>query len=544
MTTVRTTATATTSDALGKVTVLLVDDDEPWGRATGRLLENNNDAFEVTIASSLESGREAFDRLDPDCVVCDYQLGDGTGLALLETIRATDAERPFLLVTGRGSESVASEAIGQGVTDYIRKDQDDDEAGLLAKRITKAVSSYRTERALERERRSKTALLDILTRTAAETELSQEVCTQLVSERGYACAWIGREEASDTIVPQAIAGRESYPDAIHTPGESLPPKEPARQALDYDDCVQTRVGDGQPDTPAAGDTWESLAKEHGFEGAIAAPIRHDGVRFGVLAVYADDATLIDDDEQVAIEEYAETVGYALRSAERKRSLMSPRRISVQVELDADAVPLGVLTDAVADEGTVDLLSTVPRDDGTTLYVTELDCPSLSPVEDEVAAADGIRVATIDQSATPPRCELIVTVPTPEERLATHGVVVETTTLTTKSVTLSLSIPDNGMISTIKEVLAAEFGTPNVSSILGGKRTASPMTDRECVAALTDRQREVLRHALDVGYFERPRGTTATELADHFGVTRATVSQHLRTAQRKIFTRLFLGRDSD
>jgi predicted DNA binding protein len=62
--------------------------------------------------------------------------------------------------------------------------------------------------------------------------------------------------------------------------------------------------------------------------------------------------------------------------------------------------------------------------------------------------------------------------------------------------------------------------------------------------MTDRQREVLRHALDVGYFERPRGTTATELADHFGVARATVSQHLRAAQRKVFTRLFSGRDPD
>lgn len=53
---------------------------------------------------------------------------------------------------------------------------------------------------------------------------------------------------------------------------------------------------------------------------------------------------------------------------------------------------------------------------------------------------------------------------------------------------------------------------------------------------------VLRHALDVGYFERPRGTNATELAEQFGLTRATVSQHLRSAQRKVFARLFYGAD--
>ena len=544
MTTAGTEWTATTDRALDRVTVLLVDDDETWARVTGRLLESNNDAFEVTIADSLREGRAAFDRLDPDCVVCDYQLGDGTGLALLETVRAADADRPFLLVTGRGSESVASEAISQGITDYIRKDQDDDEAGLLASRITNAVKASRTERALERERRSKAALLDILTGTTAETELSQEVCTQLVSERGYACAWLGRENASGVIRPHASAGQESYLDAMHAPGESLPPNEPARQALEHDESVRTRTNGGQSDTQAAGDTWRSLARDHGFEGALALPIRHDGVRFGVLAVYADDAALLDDDEQVALEEYAETVGYALKSAERKRSLMSPRRVTIGVELDADAVPLGVLIEAGADEGDVELLSTVARDDGTTLYVTELDRPSVSAVVDEVAAADGIRVASVDQSATPARCELVVTEPTPEERLAAHGVAVEATTLTNRSVTLSLSVPNNEMISTVREVLTAEFGSSDVSIIWGGQQTAPPTTDREYLAAMTDRQREVLQHALDVGYFERPRGISATELADHFGVTRATVSQHLRTAQRKVFTRLFSGRDPD
>jgi len=171
--------------SLARVTVLLIDDDETWARVTSRLLANNTDALDVTTAHSLTEGRETFERLDPDCVVCDYQLGDGTGLALLETVRATGPDRPFLLVTGRGDEAVASEAIGQGVTDYIRKDQDDDEAGLLTSRITSAVRSYRTERALARERRSKTALLDIMTgtpTTTATTDTSTEEVTTTAIE--------------------------------------------------------------------------------------------------------------------------------------------------------------------------------------------------------------------------------------------------------------------------------------------------------------------------------------------------------------------------
>lgn len=528
--------------SLDRVSVLLIDDDETWARVTGRLLETNTDALDVTTANSLAEGRDAFERLDPDCVVCDYQLGDGTGLALLETVRLADADRPFLLVTGRGDEAVASEAIGQGVTDYIRKDQDDDEAELLASRITRAVRSYRIGHALERERRSKTALLDVLTGTTAEVDLSHQFCARLVSECGYACAWIARETGAGPAVPQAVAGRESYLDAIHGPGGSLPAGEPARLALDRGETVLADVADGQSPTPATDGAWRSVADEHGFGAALAVPIRHDGVRFGVLAAYTDDA-VIDDAERAAVEAYAETVGYALTNAERKRSLLSSRAVNVRADLDADGVPLGALTAALPTDVSVAVLSTVPRDDGTTLYVAALEGALPDDVADTVAGADGVESVRVDRSASPARCELVVDAPTPEERLAAHGVVVRETAVSGGTVTLSLSIPDDQQVSTIQDVLAAAFPGAGVSTIWSGRRGDSP-TDRDLLAAMTDRQREVLRHALDVGYFERPRRTNATELAEQFGLTRATVSQHLRSAQRKVLSRLFDRSDVD
>ncbi|MFW5905468.1 MAG: helix-turn-helix domain-containing protein [archaeon] len=522
------------------VEVLLVDDDETWARVTGRLLETNTDGLDVTTAHSLAAGRDAFERLDPDCVVCDYQLGDGTGLTLLDIVRVADADRPFLLVTGRGDEAVASEAIGQGITDYIRKDADDEDAELLASRITRLVRSYRSERALERERRSKTALLDVLTGTTAETDLAQELSRRLVTERGYSCAWIGRETSANGVVPQAVAGREAYLDAIHTPGEPLPTGEPARRALDGDEAVISAVDTAVNDETVA--EWAQLASEHGFEGAVAVPIRHDNVRFGVIAAYTDDASVLEDAERAAIETYAGTVGYALVNAERKRSLVSARPVSVQAVLDTDAVPLGALADALPRDAPVQVLSTVTRADGTTLYVLALEDVSGRDIETEVAPAADIQSITIDRETSPCRCEVVAT-STPEDCLAAHGVVVEETTLSGGTMTLSLSLPDDDAVSTVQEVLQREFGDSRVSTIWTRQDVSPSTMDRAVLDTLTDRQREVLRHALDVGYFERPRETSATELADHFDRTRATVSQHLRTAQRKVFTGLFYGHDN-
>jgi predicted DNA binding protein len=51
------------------------------------------------------------------------------------------------------------------------------------------------------------------------------------------------------------------------------------------------------------------------------------------------------------------------------------------------------------------------------------------------------------------------------------------------------------------------------------------------ARLTDRQREVLRTAHAMGYFEYPREANATAVADELGIGVSTFAEHLAAAQR-------------
>jgi predicted DNA binding protein len=53
--------------------------------------------------------------------------------------------------------------------------------------------------------------------------------------------------------------------------------------------------------------------------------------------------------------------------------------------------------------------------------------------------------------------------------------------------------------------------------------------------LTDRQREVLVTAYEMGYFERPRGANASEVAAELDIAQSTLNEHLVTAQRKLLT---------
>lgn len=54
--------------------------------------------------------------------------------------------------------------------------------------------------------------------------------------------------------------------------------------------------------------------------------------------------------------------------------------------------------------------------------------------------------------------------------------------------------------------------------------------------LTARQREVLETALELGYYENPRGTTHEEIAGVVGVEPGTVGKHLRNVEAAVFSR--------
>jgi len=519
--------------SLDPVRILLVDDDESWARVTARLLEENRRAFSVETAHSFAAGRERFHGLDTDCVVCDYQLGDGTGLDFLETVRDVDPDLPFLLVTGRGSESVASDAIGRRVTDYIRKDHDDEAAELLSTRVASAVRTYRTERALERERRSKAAVLEILTATAARGELLGEFCSQLVENRGYHTAWIGTAAEGERLTPQAVVGEEAYVSAALGGEHGTEDAEPAVRALVEGTAIsETAIEASTEDGEDAGD-WRSIASEHGLAAAVAIPIRHDGVRFGVLAVYATEPGVVDDREREALGEYAETIGYALRTAEWKRSLLADESVSIDVTVRDSDAPLLELAEHLDRTVRLEVPSAIERNDGDTLYLLRVEGADSGGLRGAIDDIDGIGLLDLDESVSPLRCELLADGPTPERILADHGARFEGTVVADRAATISVTVPDDRTVSTVASGLEDAYDEADVSTIWTGQRDRETEDPGDPLSALTDRQREILRYAFHDGYYERPRGTSATELAERFDIARATLTQHLRAAERKI-----------
>ncbi|MFC5369110.1 helix-turn-helix domain-containing protein [Salinirubrum litoreum] len=72
-----------------------------------------------------------------------------------------------------------------------------------------------------------------------------------------------------------------------------------------------------------------------------------------------------------------------------------------------------------------------------------------------------------------------------------------------------------------------FGTVT----LGKLETFTETTE----SPLTDRQREVVVEALARGYYEWPRRINNEDLAEELGISRATLHEHLRRAEKKLLT---------
>lgn len=131
--------------------VLHVDDEPGFCEMAGTFLEREHDAIDVTTATSAEGGLDRIEATSEpvDCVVSDYDMPGTNGLELLERVRESHPNLPFVLFTGRGSEEIASEAITAGVSEYLEKQSGTEQYTVLANRIDNLVSQHRAERELE-----------------------------------------------------------------------------------------------------------------------------------------------------------------------------------------------------------------------------------------------------------------------------------------------------------------------------------------------------------------------------------------------------------
>ena len=114
--------------------VAVVDDDDSFGRALGRLLRAAG--FEPVRYSSAEAFLEDTTHAPPDCLVLDIHLGGASGLDLRRHLTALGSAIPVIFVTAHDEPKIREEAQQVGCSAYLRKPVP---GQLLIEAINKAV---------------------------------------------------------------------------------------------------------------------------------------------------------------------------------------------------------------------------------------------------------------------------------------------------------------------------------------------------------------------------------------------------------------------
>jgi PAS domain S-box-containing protein len=139
------------SVSLDPIRVLHVDDDSECRATAAEFLERAPVPIEPLHATTAGEALERLETTEIDCIVSEYALPETDGLAFLAAVRDAREELPFVFFTGSGSESIASEAIGAGATDYVPKGDRTEGYATLAERLVSVVETARSR--LQRDRK-------------------------------------------------------------------------------------------------------------------------------------------------------------------------------------------------------------------------------------------------------------------------------------------------------------------------------------------------------------------------------------------------------
>lgn len=189
-----------------KPRILIVEDERAIQVALESLLRKAG--YEIALASS---GGEALALIQSqvfDLVITDLALGAGpTGLDVLHAVKAHRPETAVVMITARGSEKIAVEAMKGGAEDYVPKPFENDEVRVVVKR---AVDRTR----LEREHRL------LLERLEREFGMGPIVGSGPAMQRVFeTIAKVADTDLTVLVRGESGTGKELVAQALHQRGE-------------------------------------------------------------------------------------------------------------------------------------------------------------------------------------------------------------------------------------------------------------------------------------------------------------------------------------
>lgn len=380
-------------------------------------------------------------------------------------------------------------------------------------------------------RETSTELIESTTRT----DIEQTLCRQLTRSRFIGFAWIGEYVESGDKLTVKHSTDEEHMESLLDNGE----KEPAKHVVLRGEAEITRsLKDPPPLEP-----WREKALRHGFRSVIRVPLRQDSSVEGVLTAYIDEPPSDFTYLSTAVEDLASIAGYAINSYEAKASLVLNKVTEIEARVKDPGFPqvrLASLADtnvllegiASADEGRYrHFLSFESHDEKDTREVVSEAAESMPAIESCKHIS-----SRRDREAFEVTGDLFL------REIVHKGGRPTSLFATAEEAELTVQAPKFVSASSFINLLEQEYDSVELLSKNDVDEGFDSFSEVEEIlhSELTETEIETIKTAYYGGYFASPRESTGQDLGNELGVTQPTVTENIKSAEKKILRLLFDG----
>ncbi|WP_338738929.1 PAS domain S-box protein [Haloplanus salilacus] len=383
-------------------------------------------------------------------------------------------------------------------------------------------------------------IIEVLNRASTRKEAEKTVCDFLTATRAYDVAWSAKYTTDTSVLDPHI---RSDPEENIDEWE-FPPMEPAGEQSLPRVAAETGavqfVTNSDPDSEC--EMWREDTLGHGFSGCAIVPLAYKDQTYGLMGVYTTRTPPFGNREQTLLQTVGDRLGRLIHDFFVEKQLYTDTISELTFRSEDSQSSFIRASESLG--CTIEITESIPTSEETfTHYVSIRDAPLdefIEFVKDRDVARE---VRPIRRREDPPggEVELKLSSQSLMSTLVTLGAVVTKDTVTDGRAEVVCEIPVGKDIDSLVGRITDSFPETALASKTERERSADSVrqTTDHILAdifreELTDRQRQTLRACLHGGYFESPRKSTATEVADALSLTQTTVSQHLRNAQRKLF----------
>lgn len=110
-----------TTESSGPITVMIVDDHEVVRRGIAEVVDRSEGLSVVAEAGSVAEGVRRAALVQPQVILVDLQLPDGTGIDLIRQLKAAGAASRPIILTSFDDDRALAEALDAGAAAYLLK---------------------------------------------------------------------------------------------------------------------------------------------------------------------------------------------------------------------------------------------------------------------------------------------------------------------------------------------------------------------------------------------------------------------------------------